>query len=219
MRLIYCADPLRPRQPDANYAAEVVAATAVGAQCALINFEALTLDGDAERALQRIAPADTPGQPTLAIYRGWMLRPPQYAQLYGALLTRGLRLINDPTAYRYTHYLPESYAVITAHTPQTVWFPLNTSAVNQPPERQHAEGTKVPDPPVLRPFKAENGPPQQHAESGSSAILDMDRVMAALQPFGDTPLILKDYVKSRKHEWAEACYIPSAADRQAVERV
>jgi hypothetical protein len=26
-------------------------------------------------------------------------------------------------------------------------------------------------------------------------------------------------VKSRKHEWAEACYIPSAADREAVARV
>jgi hypothetical protein len=26
-------------------------------------------------------------------------------------------------------------------------------------------------------------------------------------------------VKSRKHEWAEACYIPSAADRQQVECV
>jgi len=26
-------------------------------------------------------------------------------------------------------------------------------------------------------------------------------------------------VKSRKHEWVEACYIPSASDRSAVERV
>ncbi|HEU5198105.1 MAG TPA: ATP-grasp domain-containing protein [Ktedonobacterales bacterium] len=47
----------------------------------------------------------------------------------------------------------------------------------------------------------------------------IEQIMDALQPFGDKPLILKDYVKSRKHEWAEACYIPSAADRAAVERV
>jgi hypothetical protein len=32
-------------------------------------------------------------------------------------------------------------------------------------------------------------------------------------------VILKDYVKSRKHEWHEACYIPAANDRVAVERV
>ena len=30
---------------------------------------------------------------------------------------------------------------------------------------------------------------------------------------------MKDFVKSRKHEWAEACFIPSAADREAVGRV
>jgi hypothetical protein len=27
------------------------------------------------------------------------------------------------------------------------------------------------------------------------------------------------FVKSRKHEWTDACFIPSAADRSAVERV
>src|SRR5204863_5332052 len=48
---------------------------------------------------------------------------------------------------------------------------------------------------------------------------DMDRVMELLRTFGDSPLVLKDYVKSQKHAWEEACYIPSASDRQAVERV
>ncbi|MBA2396497.1 MAG: ATP-grasp domain-containing protein [Ktedonobacteraceae bacterium] len=49
--------------------------------------------------------------------------------------------------------------------------------------------------------------------------VSIDEVMALLRPFGDTPIIVKDFVKSRKHEWNEACYIPSASDRQAVERV
>lgn len=49
--------------------------------------------------------------------------------------------------------------------------------------------------------------------------LDMERVVQKLARFGDNPLILKDYVKSRKHEWTEACYIPAASDRSAVERV
>jgi hypothetical protein len=43
--------------------------------------------------------------------------------------------------------------------------------------------------------------------------------MEALAPFGDAPVIVKDFVKSRKHEWSEACFIPSAADRGAVGRV
>lgn len=49
--------------------------------------------------------------------------------------------------------------------------------------------------------------------------LDIDRIMTALAPLGDVPIIVKDFVKSRKHEWAEACFIPSASDRAAVGRV
>lgn len=52
-----------------------------------------------------------------------------------------------------------------------------------------------------------------------SGTLDMDAVTATLVPFEDRPLILKDYVKSRKHEWLEACFIPSATNRADVERV
>ncbi|MFE9427692.1 ATP-grasp domain-containing protein [Kitasatospora sp. NPDC006697] len=36
---------------------------------------------------------------------------------------------------------------------------------------------------------------------------------------GQGPAIVKDYVKSRKHEWHEACYIPELADLPAVARV
>ncbi|MGN1402754.1 MAG: ATP-grasp domain-containing protein [Ruminococcus sp.] len=39
-----------------------------------------------------------------------------------------------------------------------------------------------------------------------------------LQAFGNAPVIIKDYVKSRKHEWKEACFIPNAADtKQAMQ--
>ncbi len=43
--------------------------------------------------------------------------------------------------------------------------------------------------------------------------------MRLLEPWGDRPVLVKDFVKSRKHEWAEACFIPSARDRAAVVRV
>jgi hypothetical protein len=49
--------------------------------------------------------------------------------------------------------------------------------------------------------------------------LGIDRIMEALTRFGDGAVIVKDFVKSRKHEWGEACFIPWAADRQAVGRV
>jgi hypothetical protein len=53
----------------------------------------------------------------------------------------------------------------------------------------------------------------------SQGEIDMQKVMDLLQPFADVPLVVKDYVKSQKHAWAEAFFIPSASDRQAVERV
>ncbi len=48
--------------------------------------------------------------------------------------------------------------------------------------------------------------------------LDYERIYQTIAPFGDAPLILKDYVKSQKHYWQEACYIPSAQDKAKVKR-
>lgn len=49
--------------------------------------------------------------------------------------------------------------------------------------------------------------------------LSVDRSADVLTAFGDAPAIVKDFVKSRKHEWDSACFIPSASDREAVARV
>lgn len=46
-----------------------------------------------------------------------------------------------------------------------------------------------------------------------------DAVMAALAPLGGGPVTVRDFVLSRPHDWETACFIPSAADRDAVRRV
>lgn len=173
MKIVFCAEPFAPTLPDSAYADEVTAAHVAGFESVLIDFEALVNDRDVRAAVLRVQPSDAP---TPAIYRGWMLKPALYAELYAALKERGLLLINDPAAYRHCHYLPESYPIIAPHTPRTVAIPLQPNAPL----------------PELEPL---------------------------LQPFGDRPLIVKDYVKSRKHEWHEACFIPNAADQSAVRRV
>lgn len=171
--VLYCADPLQPRQPDDAFAAEAEAAAQLGLSHALFDFEALTLENDAAAAVRRVP---VQSEPVTAIYRGWMLKPAQYSRLFDALAAKGVRLINDAAAYRHSHYLPESYSVIEGHTPRSVWMNV----------------------------------------SGEPSI---DQVMELLRPFGSAPVILKDFVKSRKHEWDQACFIPSASDRGAVERV
>lgn len=170
--LIFCCDPLNPRQPDPGFGREVAAAECLGLEFSLIDFESLAA-ADADQATRRV-----PTQSTnrLGIYRGWMLKPKQYHSLYVELKAKGIQLISDPTAYRHCHYLPDSYSKIEAHTPRSVWMTIG-------------------------------GQPSLH------------QIMALLKRFGDRPIIIKDFVKSRKHEWNEACFIPSANDPTAVERV
>lgn len=173
MRIIFCSDYWNTRSPDAAYEAEAQAAQAADLSYSLINFEALTEEQNARQAVRGIEAAS---QEELAIYRGWMLKPQVYEQLYQALAEKGLALINTPAAYKHCHYLPESYAIIANHTPLATWLK-------------------------------------------AGADVSMDDVMTTLRPFGEKAVIVKDFVKSRKHEWHESCYIPSAADRAVVERV
>lgn len=169
MRILVCSDPLDISQVDPSYSNEAVAATDAGFEVSRVDYEALVDERNSQKAVRKVESEDSVG-----IYRGWMLKPEQYRDLYDALAGKGIRLINSPEAYVHCHHLPESYSVIEGVTPRSIWLP---------------------------------------------ADLDLERLMEALGPFGDAPLVLKDYVKSRKHEWAEACFIPRASDRSAVESV
>lgn len=56
------------------------------------------------------------------IYRGWMLHPNQYEQLYNKLLTRGIVMINSPTEYNNLHLFPSVYHEIKDFTPKAAWI-------------------------------------------------------------------------------------------------
>lgn len=171
--ILFCSDPLEPRRPDQAFGAEAQAVEKLGLAHDLVDFEALTLEHSADRAVRRLKHREVLAT---AIYRGWMMKSSEYQELYEALAAKNVRLINDLPAYRHCHYLPESYAAIKSHTPRSVWMEVTGG-------------------------------------------LATDELLELLRPFGSAPVIVKDYVKSRKHEWEEACFIPSASDRSAVERV
>ncbi len=48
---------------------------------------------------------------------------------------------------------------------------------------------------------------------------DDDKLAQLLAVFNGAPIIVKDYVKSQKHYWNEACYIPNSSDISQVKRV
>ena len=52
------------------------------------------------------------------------------------------------------------------------------------------------------------------------STFDIEAVVVRVRDeFGSGAVILKDYVKSRKHEWFDACFIPAADDEANVRRV
>lgn len=49
--------------------------------------------------------------------------------------------------------------------------------------------------------------------------VNWDRVVSSAATFGTNALVVKDYVKSQKHDWQGACYVPRGDDAEAVRRV
>ncbi|CAM4302940.1 ATP-grasp domain-containing protein [Saccharibacillus endophyticus] len=174
--VLFASSPMNLREADESYMEEYRSAEKAGFAVGLIDLEELLMNNDPQKALKRVALHPGP-EPQSALYRGWMLRPDEYENLYAALLTRNLRLIHTPGQYRHVHYLPESYPKIEDVTPKSMWFPLPTPVSIDAAENLAAEAVRV---------------------------------------FDNHPIIVKDYVKSRKHEWDEACYIPDASDESKV---
>ncbi|HWZ93546.1 MAG TPA: ATP-grasp domain-containing protein [Polyangiaceae bacterium] len=168
--VLFPSQPFSPREIDADFEVEQLAAREAGLATALVDHTRI-VEGAAAAAVARV-----PNDERVALYRGWMLKPDQYEAMHSALAARGTSLINSPQEYRTCHYLPESYSWIEGRTPRSVWIPV------------------VGD-------------------------VDFERVKAVLAPFGDRAIVVKDYVKSQKHYWADACFIPRATDLSAVERV
>ncbi|MGK5506702.1 ATP-grasp domain-containing protein [Brevibacillus formosus] len=55
-----------------------------------------------------------------------------------------------------------------------------------------------------------------HKEEIDASFANVYRIV---NRFGQAPIMIKDYVKSRKHDWNEACYIPDASDKEKVQQV
>lgn len=168
--ILFPSEAIGEHTIDAAFGVEREAAEAVGHACYLIDHTRATT-GDVARAI-----AHVPSDLACLVYRGWMVSPQQYAQIFDALALRSTFLLNTAEAYLCCHYLPESYHLIEGHTPRSTWAPLR--------------GT-----------------------------VDRTFLRALAEPFGDGPIVIKDYVKSQKHYWDEACFIPNASDIEHVERV
>ena len=169
MSIIYCDSVFDNKVIDSDYEKEKDSAIKAGFDFSLISFEELT-SGNTKKALRF-----TKGSEAMefGFYRGWMLRPEHYQELYEGLLDKNIRLINKPQEYRHCHYLPESYEKIKLDTPKSNW----------------------------------------------TTDLDIEMILKKTFEFGDSPIIVKDFVKSEKHNWEDACFIPKASDSDKVKSI
>lgn len=126
MTILMPCEPGMTRRIDQTWERERNALIAMGENVALLDHDQIQR-GDAEAALQK---CKLPTHGTLA-YRGWMIRPQNYAALDEALQRRGLRLLTSPEQYRRCHHLPGTLDALRQWSARTVVVPA--AGLNQMP--------------------------------------------------------------------------------------
>ncbi|EYF00089.1 ATP-grasp domain-containing protein [Chondromyces apiculatus] len=168
MRILFPSWP-GERRVDAAFEGELEAARAAGFEVGFVDVE-LHLGGEAR--LWNAGPGP-------ALYRGWLLKPDDYARLAEGVAARGGALLTTADDYRHASDFPRWYEALAGTTPRSVWFRAG----------------------------------------------DLDALMPAIpaalvDTFGSgASLLLKDFVKSRKQDWYDACFIRDVADEDNVRRV
>ncbi|MVN86495.1 hypothetical protein GO986_06920 [Deinococcus sp. HMF7620] len=128
-----------------------------------------------------------------------------FEALQGGDLTRALRWVpagEGQAIFRGWMMAPDTYAALFDALQGRGWTLLNTPA-------QYRHTHWLPD---SFHHIAPHSPDTRWIPAANPGALNWAEVDAALAALGPGPVVVKDYVKSRKHEWTEACFIPDAAD-------
>lgn len=191
MLVVFPCYPGNPRQPDPMFSREYTAAKQAGFKVALVETE-VQFGGDA-----RIYGPATVEKGETSIYRGWLLKPAYYYNLLSGLWERGAQPLVALDAYLESYEFPRWYRRMSIwgedpKTAHSIWFPKS--------------------PNELTPY-------------GGSMVLpdgsfDFDSILSEVRRhFSGKAVLLKDYLKSRKEDWFDACFIPDGGDRENVKRV
>lgn len=118
MRLLYPCDDFDKTQPSEIYREEYLAAKSVGLSCSLYSVEDFELGS--------LKPRPVFSTDEEVIYRGWMLTPSLYSELYLSIRSKNGKPITSPEQYRHCHYLPEWYGSCVSFTPKTIFCDRNS---------------------------------------------------------------------------------------------
>ncbi len=209
MLALYPSYPGRPRDPDPAFEGEVALAKAAGFE---IGFVDLELQFGGEVILRKIPEGEHE-----VIYRGWLVKPEDYQRLDAMLKERGCRLLESPEAYEEAYSFPRWYPKLKAWTPRSIIIDGTTFDLDAVADRvEQAFQTRLPE--------AAQEELRQHAEfmAGAKARGEFwtGHLRTDLMELpGPRPVMVKDFVKSQKGNWFEACLIPDARDKEHVKKV
>ena len=108
--ILFPSSFLNPREVDEDLAEEYRAARLGG------GFETIVFDYQAWFREQRLRLSHVPEREITAVYRGWMMKPEQYAVFYRELLSQKIRLITTPEMYENLHLFPRVYPELLPDT-------------------------------------------------------------------------------------------------------
>ncbi len=104
------------------------------------------------------------------------------------VIYRGWMLTPDQYTLLYNTLLAKNYSLVNTA--------IEYQNCHYLPDSLHFIGGKTPAT-IYEPYSGENS---------------IDTLVTKAKQFGDGPVMLKDYVKSEKHDWETACYVPDASN-------
>jgi hypothetical protein len=206
--VLFPSSPIEPKSVDDSFAGQAEAAKEAGFGIGRVDLEGV-VGG-------RIANVPEDAQ---VVYRGWFMPPAQYRTIHERL---GGRLISSPDGYETAYELPRWYVLVKDVTPRTLILPLATwgSFENLGDIAECVEHT----------FRTRFSDAQEERIAEITKFDEEQRAKGApffhrhwptdlLELPGPRPVMVKDYVKSAKHKWFDACFIRDSRDREETARV
>ena len=116
MVVIFPSSYVHPTQVDEDLVNEYDGAVEAGCEICLLDYDKWVAE---EKLVLRNAPEEE----CIAVYRGWMLKPKQYKQLYHKLIEEhGIQLVTSPDCYERMHVFPNVYPYIRQDTAQILTY-------------------------------------------------------------------------------------------------
>ena len=116
--ILFPSNYFNKKEADPEYQEEYIEAKRHGYQVVLFNYDEYVMNG-------KLSLYPKEFQQGIYIYRGWMLKSPDYNKLYSKLNENGIQLINNPEKYKSCHEFPYSYKILKDLTPKILIYKEN----------------------------------------------------------------------------------------------